>query len=77
MRPTRFYGTLELDPVTATLRFSEVFSELVELFSAMPRTKVRIQVDIEAEDQRGFGEGTVRAARENSKALGLKDPDLD
>jgi hypothetical protein len=69
---TRFYGTVELDPVTASLRFSKIMSELVELFSSNPGTHVRIRVDIEAEDARTFSEGVVRAARENSKVLGLK-----
>ena len=73
-RPRRFYTTVELDPVTASLKFSKVVSELVELFSATPGTKVTIKVDIEAEDERGFGESTVRAAKENAKTLGLKPP---
>jgi hypothetical protein len=60
--PTRFYATAELDPVTASLRFSKIMSELVELFSANPNTSVRIRVDIEADYSRGFSEGTVRAA---------------
>ena len=58
------------------MQFSKIVSELVELFTANVGTKVRIRVDIEAEDANGFGESTVRAVRENSKALGLK-ADLD
>lgn len=76
-RPKRYYGTLELDPITASLKFSKVVTELVELFSTTPGTNVRIRVDIEAEDQRGFSESTVRAAKENSKTLGMKDADFD
>lgn len=74
---TRFYGTAELDPVTASLRFSKIMSELVELFSANPGTSVRIKVDIEVDDTRGFGEGAVRAAKENSKVLGMKTAEFD
>lgn len=76
-RLTRYFGSAELDPVRASLEFSRIVSELVELFSATPGTKVRIRVDIEAEDARGFNEGTVRAARENGRTLGLKTSDFD
>ncbi len=75
--PTSFYGTAELDPVTASLRFSKIMSELVELFSSNPNTTVRIRVDIEAQDGRGFSEGTVRAAKENGKVLGMKSAEFD
>lgn len=76
-RPTRYFGTADLDSVKASLQFSKLVSELVELFTANPGTRVRIRVDIEAEDARGFGEGTVRAAKENGKALGMKTSDFD
>lgn len=74
---TRFYGTAELDPVSATLQFSKLAGELVELFSATVGTRVRIKVDIEAEAPTGFSDGIVRAARENSRVLGLKLADFD
>lgn len=74
---TRFYATAELDAVTAALKFSTIVSELVELFSATHGTKVRIRVDIEAEDSRGFGESVVRAAKENSRVLGMKTSEFE
>lgn len=76
-RLTRYFGSAELDPIKASLEFSRIVSEMVELFSATPGTKVRIRVDIEAEDERGFSEGTVRAVKENSRVLGLKTSDFD
>lgn len=74
---TRYFGTVELAPVTASLSFAKLMSELVEIFSIQPGTQVRIKVDIEAEDPRGFSDGTLRAVRENSKALGLKPPEFE
>ena len=74
---TRFYASVELDPVTASLRFSKLVSELVELFTANPGTQVKLRVDIEASDARGFGETTVRAAKENAKVLGVKTAEFD
>ena len=52
-------------------------SELVELFTSNPQTSVRIRIDIEAEDARGFSEGTVRAAKENSTVLKMKSSEFD
>ncbi|MGH8161176.1 MAG: ATP-binding protein [Gammaproteobacteria bacterium] len=74
---TRYFGTVELDPVKASLQFSKIVSELVELFSAKPDAQVRIKVDIEAQKPNGFDEGTVRAARENAKVLGLKTSEFE
>ncbi|MGH8148311.1 MAG: ATP-binding protein, partial [Rhodanobacteraceae bacterium] len=75
--PTRYFGTVELDPVRASLQFSKIASELVALFSAKPTAKVRIKVDIEAEDTQGFDETTVRAAKENGNTLGVKSPGFE
>jgi len=76
-RPTRYYGTADLDAVTASLQFSRLVTELVELFTANPGTQVKIRVDIEAEDSRGFNEATVRAAKENGRTLRMKTSDFD
>lgn len=76
-RPTRFFGTVDLDPLTASLDFSKIVNELVTLFSEDPRTRVTIRVDIEAEDGRGFSETVVRAAKENGRVLGMKNPEFD
>lgn len=76
-RPTRYYGTADLNPVTASLEFQRLVSELVELFSANPGTQVRLRVDIEAEDTRGFSETIVRAAKENGRTLRMKTSDFD
>lgn len=75
-RPTRYFASAELDPIKASVEFSKIVSELVELFSATPGTKVTIRIDVEAEDSRGFDEGTVRAARENGKTLKMKTSDF-
>ena len=76
-RPTRFFGMVELDPVRATLDFSQIVEEVVAQFSALPGAKVRIKVDIEAESGDGFGDGTVRAVKENANTLKFKSADFD
>jgi hypothetical protein len=76
-RPTHYFGTVELNPVSAAIDFSKLASELVELFTAVPGTNVRISVDIRADDPRGFSESTVRAAKENAKVLKMKTSEFD
>jgi len=75
--PTHFWASAELDPVSASLKFANIMKELVELFSAKHGTNVVIKVDIEASDARGFDETTVRAAKENSRVLGIPSADFD
>ena len=75
--PTHFWASAELDPVGASLKFANIMKELVELFSARHGTNVVIKVDIEASDSRGFDETTVRAAKENSRVLGISSADFD
>lgn len=75
--PTHFWVSAELDPVGASLKFASVMQELVELFSAKHGTKVTIKLDIEASDARGFDETTVRAAKENSRVLGIPPPEFE
>src|SRR5690606_30635993 len=60
-RPKRYFGTVELDPVRASLEFSKIQNELIGLFTSDAATRVRIRVDIEAENPQGFDETTVRA----------------
>lgn len=75
--PTHFWASADLDPVSASLKFAKIMNELVELFSAKHGTQVVIKVDIEATDSRGFDETTVRAAKENSRVLGISSVDFD
>jgi predicted AAA+ superfamily ATPase len=73
-RPTRCYAKAELNPLQASLQFSKIVDELVGLFTSTVGARVRIRVDIEAEDPDGFAENTVRAAKENARTLGLDPP---
>lgn len=77
VRPKRYYGTVELDPVRASLQFSTLVNELVSHFTAHPGAHVRIKVDIEAEHGKGFDEATVRTVRENGSMLGVKPSEFE
>ncbi|HEU0198136.1 MAG TPA: hypothetical protein VFQ88_13110, partial [Nevskiaceae bacterium] len=75
--PTHYFGSIELDPVKGALQYSTIATEIVNLFSRRPGTKLRIKVDIEAEDVNGFDTDTVRAVRENARTLALKQSEFD
>ncbi len=68
-RPVKYFGNLTLDPVRCALQFSTVANEIVQLFTANPKAKVRIKVDIDVEQADGFDEATLRAVRENARTL--------
>jgi predicted AAA+ superfamily ATPase len=73
-RPTCFYAKAELNPLHASLQFSKIVDELIGLFTSTVGARVKIRVDIEAEDPDGFAEDTIRAAKENARTLGLDPP---
>jgi predicted AAA+ superfamily ATPase len=72
-KKTRFFGTVDLDPIKAKLQFSDVAEEVLMLFTQRPGVKVRISVEIEAESPAGFDDGIQRAARENCDQLKFKN----
>lgn len=67
----RFYGSVAIDPVRATMAFADVVNEVVAQFTQELGVQVRIRVDIEAETDAGggFGESLQRNVRENCNAL--------
>jgi hypothetical protein len=65
----RFYGTVELNPVRASMDFSTIVNEVIEQFTARTDTRVTISVEINAESTEGFDEALKRAVRENCATL--------
>ncbi|MBO5760461.1 MAG: ATP-binding protein [Lentisphaeria bacterium] len=72
----RFFGTIELDPVTGALQLQNVMQELVSLFTTKPGIEVSLKLDIEASSQTPFDDNTIRAAKENSVVLKLESFDF-
>ena len=77
LRKTRFYGTVELDPVKAQMQFAEIQRELIHHLQNPANAKVRIRVDIEAENPDGYDENTERTVRENARGLGFDQSELE
>lgn len=76
-KKTKFFGTVDLDPIKAKLQFSDVAEEVLMLFTQRPGVKVRISVEIEAESPSGFDDGIQRATRENCDQLKFRNRTFD
>jgi hypothetical protein len=68
-RKEQFYGTIDLDPLTAKIQFSEIINEVVEQFTTKTGVDIKISVEIEARSRAGFDESTQRAVKENCNVL--------
>ncbi len=76
-KKTRFYGTVQLDPVKAKLVFAQIADEVLQPFLTKPNAKVTVSIEIQAEDPQGFDEGTQRAVRENCAVLKFGTGELE
>ncbi len=70
--PTRFYASVELDPVRLNRDFGKVADEVVSHLTGLLGTKVSITVEIEATADEPFPDSTVRTISENAKTLKFK-----
>ena len=66
--PTRFFGSIELNPARYTLDFKQVADEIL---AHLARTGVdlSVRIEIEAVKPDGFEESTIRTVRENATVL--------
>ena len=68
----RFWGTVELDPVNPIGPLSTVLAEVISKFTADPKAKVTLKLDIAAETPTSFDKNAVvRPVTENCNALGF------
>jgi len=68
----RFWGSIELDPLNATLKFADVMNEVVSILNGRPGVDVKIRVDIEAKSRESFDKNAVvRPVTENCSNLGF------
>ena len=74
---TRFFGVLELDPITAKRDFAVVVDEVILHFSTVPGVKLRVRVDLEVEGSAPFSDAVVRTVSENARSLKFKSAEFD
>jgi hypothetical protein len=68
-QPTRFFGSVELDPGRPIRSFESIFNAVVSLFQNAKGSKVKLTLEIEAEAPEGFSDTDVRDVGDNSKQL--------
>ena len=51
--------------------------EVLLQFTSQPNVKVTIKIDIEAQSNQGFREGTQRAVKENATVLKFKSSEFE
>ena len=73
----QFYATVDVDPVTAKLKFAELVDEVVEQFTAKLGVDVSISIEIQAKNSGGFDEGLQRSVKENCNVLGFNTAEFD
>lgn len=66
---TSFYGTVDLEPVSAKMDFANIMDEVVQLFSSKYGVDVTISVEVSAKNKQGFDEALQRAVKENCNML--------
>ena len=73
----QFYGSIELDAIQAKKQFADLVDEVILQFSSRPGVKIKIAIEIQAENASGFDDGLQRAVKENCKVLRFKNAEFE
>ena len=74
---TRFHGSVLLKPSGASLQFADIENEVIQHFTSDVKTKVRITIEIEAENEDGFNEFIRRSVLENSGVFRFESSEFE
>ena len=72
-----FYGTINMDPLTAKMKFADIVDEIVQQFTTKTGVNVSISVEIQADSKDGFDESLQRTVKENSNVLGFGSAEFE
>ena len=73
----QFYATVDVDPVTAKLKFAEMVDEIVAQFTTKLGVDVTISIEIQAKNADGFDEALQRSVKENCNVLNFNTAEFD
>lgn len=71
-KPRRFYGSVELDMIRPVKAFESILNEVVLQLDRAAGTKVKITLEIEADNPAGFPDEDVGVVRDNARQLKFK-----
>jgi predicted AAA+ superfamily ATPase len=69
VQPTRWHGTVELNPMRVGFDASRIADEVIAHLSGLVGAKVRVTLEVEAEIPSGASDQVVRIVTENSRSL--------
>lgn len=73
----RFYGTIDIEPQTAMMKFSDVVDEVLEQFVSKTGVDISISIEINANAPEGFDEALQRAIKENCNVLNFNNAEFE
>ena len=71
-KPTRFFGTVEVDMVRPVKAFDAILNAVVMELQRNPSAKVKLTLEVEAEAVDGFEENDIGVVRDNARQLKFK-----
>jgi hypothetical protein len=71
-KPTRFYGSVEIDMVRPVKAFDSILNAVVMELQRNGTAKVKLTLEIEAETAAGFDETDIGVVRDNARQLKFK-----
>jgi hypothetical protein len=77
IRPTRFYGTLALDPTRPGPAVTQIAQSILAELARSGGAKIKVRIDIEAEQPSGFSEDVVEVVRANAHTLKFGESGFD
>ena len=72
VKPKRFYGSVELDPVRPVKALEAILNAVVLELQRTPGAKVKLTLEIESEAPDGFDDSDVGVIRDNTRQLKFK-----
>jgi predicted AAA+ superfamily ATPase len=71
-KPSRFYGSVEIDMVRPIKSFDSIFNAVVMELQRTQGAKVKLTLEIEAQAPNGFSDADVGVVRDNARQLKFK-----
>lgn len=71
-KPTRFFGSVEIDMVRPVKAFDAILNAVIMELQRNPSAKIKLTLEIEAEANQGFDEADIGVVRDNARQLKFK-----
>ncbi|MFT4124876.1 MAG: DUF499 domain-containing protein [Gordonia sp. (in: high G+C Gram-positive bacteria)] len=75
--PTRYFGSMTLDPQFPARDFGTIQQEILANLSVPTGTTVGVRIEITAVSPEGFDESCVRTVRENARTIGFEQSEFE